>query len=103
MIRAALSGSDTLGTHRASERELETERPFKTSEQTRELMAKGKRNIKAGNIIKKQAFAEWDQCWNADLEYKGSASVFERALCLRSSSLSECVCENVHLAVSSVC
>lgn len=93
MIRAALSGSDTLGTHRASERELERERPFKTSEQTRELMAKGKGNIKAGNIIKKEAFAEWDQCWNADLEYKG-----RKRVCLNE----RCVLDHHHSASVSV-
>lgn len=74
MIRAALSRTDTLGTQK---REQRRERPFKTGEQTRELLAIAKGNIKAGSIIQKEAFAEWDHCWNADSEYKGSVSVVE--------------------------
>lgn len=64
-------------------REQRRERPFKTGEQTRELLAIAKGNIKAGSIIQKEAFAEWDHCWNADSEYKGSVSVLEWVLCLR--------------------
>lgn len=80
MIRAALSRTDTLGTQK---REQRRERPFKTGEQTRELLAIPKGNIKAANIIQKEAFAEWDHCWNTDSEYKGSVSVFEWTLCLK--------------------
>ncbi len=64
-------------------REQRRERPFKTGEQTRELLAIPKGNIKAANIIQKEAFAEWDHCWNTDSEYKGSVSVFEWKLCLK--------------------
>ncbi len=67
----------------SKKREQRRERPFKTGEQTRELLAIPKGNIKAANIIQKEAFAEWDHCWNTDSEYKGSVSVFEWKLCLK--------------------
>jgi len=49
MIRASLSRTDTLGTQK--KRAERRNAPFKTGEQTRELLAIAKGNIKAGSII----------------------------------------------------